>query len=107
MELTYQIKAIETKSLPGYDDVVMRVHYTIDAITEEYAKHICNKVNLDTSELSNFVQFDDLQEATVIDWVRNALGGDDKVAARIQSDFNKASQKPQRNNLPWAAGDSQ
>ena len=56
------------------------------------------------SSADDFIAFDDLTEADVIGWVKEALGGDEKVAeieAQIQAKIDEQKNPPLVAEIPW------
>lgn len=68
----------------GNDDVVYNVHWRVTGTKEEGGKeysstNIGTQV-LDTSEITNFIPFDQVTDEEVVAWTQNAMG-EEEVAA--------------------------
>ena len=104
-QLDYEI------SKDGKSNVVTSVHWTAsDAkeVTKDgkkviYAGSNYNSIGLDTSDLSNFVEYNKLDEDTVVGWVKAKLGDDevksieDGIARQIDKQENPTTGK----GKPW------
>ena len=65
----------------GLDGIVYTVHYTISAEDGTYNSSAYGSVGLDAPEEGDpIIPFSDLDSAIVLDWTKEKLGGDEKVA---------------------------
>ena len=82
---TWKIASLDRETADGY---VFTAHYTVNATDETYSAGAYGSVGFEKPE--TLVPFADLTEETVIGWVKEALGGEEKVteikAALIQPD---------------------
>ena len=61
------------------DGIVFTVHYTVDANDGTYSAGAYGSVGLEQPE-GNVIPYADLTPEIVIGWVKDKLGGDEKVA---------------------------
>ena len=104
-ELEYEI------SKDDKSNVITSVHWnctdskevTKDGEKVTYNGGIYDVTGLDTSDLSSFVEYSDLDEDTVVSWVKAKLG-DDKVQSvenQIESQINKQENPAKGKGKPW------
>ena len=85
---------------PEYEsnsDVVYNVHWRVTKVDEEYSATTYGTQTLSTSDIGDFVPFDELTSEVVKGWVLNAIG-EEEVAnleagldAQIESEKNPTS----------------
>ena len=93
------------------DGKVNTVHYTVNALSDQvdpnsesggfYSAGAYGSIGLD-GEVS--VEFADLTEAVVVEWVKTALGGEEKVAeieAALQAQIDERLAPTKVVGLPW------
>ena len=93
------------------DGKVNTVHYTVNALSDQvdpnsesggfYSAGAYGSIGLD-GEVS--VEFADLTEALVVEWVKEALGGEEKVAeieAALQAQIDERLAPTKAAGLPW------
>ena len=93
------------------DGKVNTVHYTVNALSDTvdpnsesggfYSAGAYGSIGLD-GEVS--VEFADLTEALVVEWVKEALGGKEKVAeieAALQAQIDERLAPTKAAGLPW------
>ena len=93
------------------DGKVYTVHYTVNALSDQvdpnsesggfYSAGAYGSIGLD-GEVS--VEFADLTEALVVEWVKEALGGAEKVAeieAALQAQIDERLAPTKAAGLPW------
>ena len=92
-------------------NVVTSVHWNVNDSKEltkdgekvTYTGRNYGQAGLDTSDLSSFVEYDKLDEDTVVGWVKAKLG-DDKVKSiedGIASQIDKQKNPTQGKGKPW------
>lgn len=72
--LTFKINNLEV--LPWQNDmfdVVKTVHYTAILTEKEYSAELIGSVNLNTPEPYQFINYKDLSEELVMDWIKPYL----------------------------------
>jgi hypothetical protein len=86
------------------DGCVFTVHYIVDAADGTYRAGAYGSVALERPD-GDMIPFADLTEATVIAWVKEELGGDDKVheiEAALQAQLDEQHAPSKAAGLPWA-----
>lgn len=100
LTITWKIANLERETEDGY---VFAVHYTVDANDGTYSAGAYGSVGLERPE-GDMTPFADLTENTVIDWVKEKLGGDEKVAeieAALQAQLDEQHAPTKASGLPW------
>ena len=86
------------------DGIVFTVHYTVDAKDGTYASSAYGSVGLEQPE-GNVIPYADLTPEIVIGWVKEKLGGDEKVAeiqAALQAQLDQQRTPTTAQGLPWS-----
>lgn len=107
MEKTWKIESIETLvSESGYENIAKIVHWRLLAQDGDYQTSVYGSVNLpfDPDAITNFTNYEDLDENTVLGWVKDSLG-EEQVTAYEES-VEKQIHNLQHptivtNPLPW------
>jgi len=97
---TWKIAQLERETADGY---VFTAHYTVDANDGTYNAGAYGSVGFERPD--NLIPFADLTEEIVIGWVKEALGGAEKVAeieAALQAQLNEQHAPTKASGLPWA-----
>ena len=105
---TWKVANLE-RNLP--ENKVYTVHYTVNALSDQvdpnsesggfYSAGAYGSIGLD-GEVS--VEFADLTEALVVEWVKTALGGEEKVAeieAALQAQIDERIAPTKAAGVPW------
>ena len=105
---TWKVANLE-RNLP--ENKVYTVHYTVNALSDQvdpnsesggfYSAGAYGSIGLD-GEVS--VEFADLTEALVVEWVKTALGGEEKVAeieAALQAQIDEKVAPSKAAGVPW------
>ncbi len=75
MTKTWKIKSIELKpQYAGQTDVVSNVVWELDAIEGDHIITTSGFITLEFDENKPYIPYDQLTEAQVIEWVKEALG---------------------------------
>ena len=85
------------------DGIVFNVHYTVDANDGTYSAGAYGSVGLE-QPTDNIIPYADLTLDTVIGWVKDKLGGDEKVAeieAALQAQIDEQHQPTKAAGVPW------
>lgn len=96
---TWKIKDLERETADGY---IYTAHYTIDASDGTYAASAYGSIPFERPE--TLVPYADLTEETVIGWVKETLGGEDKVNeihATLQNQIVEQRTPTKATGLPW------
>jgi hypothetical protein len=88
------------------DGVVGTVHYTVDAADDTYRAGAYGSVGLEApAEGATVIPYADLTEAGVIEWVKEKIGGDEKVAeveAALQAQIDEQRTPTKASGTPWS-----
>ena len=98
---TWNIANLERETEDGF---VFTAHYTVSAADGTYSAGAYGSIGFERPE--SLIPFADLTEEQVIGWVKEALGGDEKVAeieAALQSQINQQRTPTKASGTPWAA----
>jgi len=98
---TWKIAQLERETSDGF---VFTAHYTVDAFDGTYSSGAYGSVGFERPE--NLIPYADLQEEQVVQWVQEALGGDEKVAeiqAALQAQLDELRQPTKAAGVPWAS----
>ena len=101
-EFNWHIAQLERTTVDG---VVFTAHYTIDAKDEVYSAGAYGSVGLEQPDPDASIPFDDLTEELVVGWVKEKLGGDEKVEeieAALQAQLDEKRSPTKAAGLPWA-----
>ena len=88
------------------DGIVGTVHYTVSAADDTYSSVAYGSVGLEApAEGDTVIPYADLTEAGVIEWVKTALGGDEKVTeiqAALQAQIDEQRTPTKATGTPWS-----
>jgi hypothetical protein len=96
---TWKIAQLERETADGY---VYTAHYTVDANDGTYKAGAYGSVGFERPE--TLVPFADLTEEQVIGWVKEKLGGDEKVTeieAALQAQLDEQKTPTKASGKPW------
>ena len=96
---TWKIAQLERETSDGF---VFTGHYTVDANDGTYNAGAYGSVGFQRPD--NLIPYADLTEDVVIGWVKEALGGDDKVAeieGALQSQLDEQHAPSKAAGVPW------
>ena len=96
---TWAIAQLERETADGY---VFTAHYTVNAADGTYTAGAYGSVGFERPE--TLVPFANLQEEQVIGWVKEALGGDEKVTeiqAALQAQLDEQRNPSKASGKPW------
>jgi hypothetical protein len=84
------------------DGFVFTAHYTVNAEDGTYSAGAYGSIGFQRPD--NLIPYNKLQEDIVIDWVKEALGGDEKVAeieAALQQQIDEQRSPSKAAGVPW------
>jgi hypothetical protein len=88
------------------DGIVGTVHYTVSAADDVYSSGAYGSVGLEApAEGDTVIPYADLTEAGVIEWVKTALGGEEKVTeieAALQTQLDEQRTPTKASGKPWS-----
>ena len=97
---TWAIANLERETQDGY---VFTAHYTISANDGTYSAGAYGSVGFERPE--SLIPFDDLTKEVVIDWVKEAIGGEEKVTeieAALQAQLDEKHAPTKAAGVPWS-----
>lgn len=97
--ITWSVANLDRETADGY---VFTVHYTIDAKDDTYSVGAYGSVGLQRPE--DLIPFADLTEEVVIGWVKEAIGGDEKVTeieTALQEQLDEKHAPSKASGVPW------
>ena len=87
------------------DGVVGTVHYTVDAADDTYKAGAYGSVALEApAEGDTVIPYADLTPEVVVEWVKEKVGGEEKVAeveSALQAQIDEQRAPTQASGLPW------
>lgn len=96
---TWAIANLERETADGF---VFVAHYTVSANDGTYSSSAYGSIGFERPE--NLIPYADLTEELVIGWVKEALGGDEKVAeieAALQAQLDEQHSPSKAVGVPW------
>jgi len=97
---TWGISTLERETSDGF---VFAAHYTVSATDgEAYSAGAYGSVGFERPE--TLIPYDNLSLETVIGWVKEAIGGEEKVAqveAALKAQIDEKRQPTKANGVPW------
>ena len=96
---TWNIANLERETDDGF---VFTAHYTVSAADGTYSAGAYGSIGFERPE--NLVPFADLTEDLVVGWVKEALGGDEKVTevqTALQSQIDEQRAPTKSAGVPW------
>jgi hypothetical protein len=96
---TWGINTLERETDDGF---VFTAHYTVNANDGTYSAGAYGSIGFQRPD--NLIPYNQLQEDTVIGWVKEALGGDEKVAeieAALQAQIDEQRSPSKAAGVPW------
>ena len=96
---TWAIAQLERETADGY---VFTAHYTVNAADGTYTAGAYGSVGFERPE--TLIAYADLTEEQVIGWVKEALGGDEKVTeiqAALQAQLDEQRNPSKASGKPW------
>ena len=97
-EFIWRINQLERETADGF---VFTAHYTVDAKDDAYSAGAYGSVGFERPE--NLIPFADLTEATVIGWVKEALGEEkvEGVETALQGQLDEQRNPTRAAGVPW------
>tara|TARA_R100000900_G_C3261843_1_gene149712 strand:+ start:60 stop:368 length:309 start_codon:yes stop_codon:yes gene_type:complete len=97
---TWDIAQLERETADGY---VFTAHYTVNSTDGTYSAGAYGSVGFERPE--TLVAYADLTKEVVIGWVKEAVGGADKVAeieAALQAKLDEQKAPTKASGTPWS-----
>jgi hypothetical protein len=88
--------------------VISTLHYTVTAVTDDgvYSAGAYGSIGLEAPDAKTMVAYDKVTEANCIEWLKAAIGGEEKVTEIQTALDNQLTEKRTPTTgagLPWAA----
>jgi len=86
------------------DGIVYTAHYTVDANDGTYSANAYGSIGLEQPDPDSIIPYASLTPEIVIGWVKERLGGDEKVAeieAALQVQLDEKHAPTKAMGLPW------
>lgn len=87
------------------DGAIFTVHYTVDANDGTYASSAYGSIGLEQPDPSAMIPYADLTPEIVIGWVKDKLGGNEKVTeiqAALQTQLDQQHHPTTAQGVPWS-----
>lgn len=104
MNIEWKIEAMDVRPvLDAYENVVITAYWRANGTDGDYSASVCGTITLEEPGVP-FVEYENLTEAQVIGWVKDAMGEDQVeaheagLAQRIDEQINPPVLRPA---LPW------
>nr|BAR24820.1 hypothetical protein [uncultured Mediterranean phage uvMED] len=97
---TWAVNTLDRELASGF---VSNVHYTVNAADDTYSAGAYGSVGLERPE--TLIAYADLTESQVIEWVKTALGGDEKVTeiqTALQAQLDEQRTPTKGKGKPWS-----
>jgi hypothetical protein len=97
---TWKVSQLERETADGF---VYTVHYTVNASDDTYSSGAYGSVGLERPD--TLIPYSDLTEDQVIEWVKEKIGGSEKVTeieAALQSQLDEQRTPTKASGIPWS-----
>lgn len=97
---TWNISQLERETADGF---VFTVHYTVNASDDTYSSGAYGSIGLERPD--TLIPYSDLTEELVIGWVKEKLGGDEKVQeieSALQAQLDEQRTPTKASGIPWS-----
>lgn len=97
---TWTINQLDRETADGY---VFTAHYSVNAADDTYSSGAYGSIGLERPD--TLIPFSDLTEELVIGWVKEKIGGDEKVQeieAALQAQLDEQRTPTKASGLPWS-----
>jgi len=97
---TWTINQLDRETVDGY---VFTAHYSVNAADDTYSSGAYGSIGFERPD--TLIPFSDLTEELVIGWVKEKIGGDEKVQeieAALQAQLDEQRTPTKASGLPWS-----
>ena len=97
---TWNISQLDRETADGF---VYTVHYTVNASDDTYSSGAYGSVGLERPD--TLIPYADLTKDQVVEWVKEKIGGSDKVAeieAALQAQLDEQRTPTKASGIPWS-----
>jgi hypothetical protein len=87
------------------DGAIFTVHYTVAASDGTYSSSAYGSIGLEQPDPETMIPYTELTPEVVIGWVKDKLGGEEKVAeieAALQAQIDEQRAPSKAAGVPWA-----
>ena len=100
MTTTFKISTLDSKTADGF---VNTVHWNASQVDGDFTASTYSTVSFTKEDGINYVPYDDLTEAAVVEWVKASLGAEGVAAVDAALAANIAEQKAPKvaTGTPW------
>lgn len=98
---TWKINSLDRETSDGF---VMTAHYTITAQDDTYSTGAYGSIGFERPE--TLIPYSELTEELVIGWVKERLGGEEKIAeitTALQGQLDEQRAPSKASGTPWSA----
>jgi hypothetical protein len=83
---------------------VVKVEYEVETVDGDYRSKVTDDIELNVSNIQNFVKYEDLTEEIVLQWIKDIHGDKNEIKNMIIIERQKNPPKPPtiEQPLPWA-----
>ena len=96
----WDVTNLERETADGF---VYTIHYTVTASNDAYSAGAYGSIGLERPD--TLIPYDSLTKEQVVEWAKQALGGDEKVTAiqnALQNQLDEKAAPTKASGLPWA-----
>ena len=98
---TWKINQLDRETVDGY---VFTAHYTVSAADDTYSSGAYGSIGFERPD--TLIPFADLTEELVVGWVKDKIGGEEKVQeieAALQAQLDEQRTPTKASGLPWSS----
>jgi len=100
-----QIKIVQTDYKPDHNEIIT-VHWTASLVDGEYTASSYGAEGFQPDpESPNFVPFEQLTEADVVQWLKDKEGWFEQLESGLAAQIENQKNPPVLKGLPWSASD--
>lgn len=104
---TWKVTNLFTETIDGKQDYVVIAYYDVIGVDGDYTSSLSNTAQFSTEDVGEFIPYDELTEAIVVDWIKESLGENGIISIEACINGQIESEKnppvvPQNTPLPWS-----
>jgi hypothetical protein len=102
-EIIHNYKIKRLYQVNDESGTVRRVDYEVETISGEYSSTVEDSVDLEVSNIENFIEYQNLTEETVLQWIKDVHGDKNELRNLRLIERKKNPPKPSMvvEDLPW------
>ena len=99
---TWTINTLERLTQTGE---IQTIHYSVDAVDDQYRAGAYGSIGLDPAEPDSMVPYADVTEQQCVEWLKAKLGDEavSNVEAALVQQLSEQRQPTRAQGTPWAA----